>query len=187
MMFALLALDLHDRGCRDRERARSFMLGSTFAVTLALCAAITGHAQAPASSTATADPRVGLTPGFRNAGEAARNMQRVASLPKPDGFFDPKIPAGTPTPPEPPPAKDGAQEAERDNDTTPADTNVQPGAPGTPPTPNMQIVFANSDLAFSGDLMFLGNFHGFSIYDIENGAKPRLLSSVVCPGGQGDV
>jgi hypothetical protein len=156
-------------------------------VTLALCAAITGHAQAPASSAATADPRVGLTPGFRNAGEAARNMQLVASLPKPDGFFDPKAPAGSPTPPEPPPPKEGAPEGERDTDATPADTNVQPGAPATPPSPNMQIVFANSDLAFSGDLMFLGNFHGFAIYDIENGAKPRLLSSVVCPGGQGDV
>ncbi len=35
--------------------------------------------------------------------------------------------------------------------------------------------------------MFVGSFHGFTIYDIENGAKPRLLSSVVCPGGQGDV
>ena len=34
--------------------------------------------------------------------------------------------------------------------------------------------------------MFVGNFQGFTIYDIENGAKPRLLSSVVCPGGQGD-
>ena len=43
----------------------------------------------------------GLTPGFRTAGESARNMQRVSSLPKPDGFFDPKAPAGTPTPPEP--------------------------------------------------------------------------------------
>jgi hypothetical protein len=157
----------------------------TCIAALALCAAITGHAQAPAS--AGADPRVGLTPGFRNAGEAARNMQLVASLPKPDGFFDPKTPAGTPTPPEPPPAPEGAKEAERDNDTTPANTNVQPGTAATPPAPNMQIVFANSDLAFSGDLMFVGNFHGFTIYDIENGAKPRLLSSVVCPGGQGDV
>jgi hypothetical protein len=163
-------------------------------IAFGLCVTITGHAQAPSSSPATTDPRIGLAPGFRNAGEAARNMQLVASLAKPEGFFDPKAPAGSPTPPERPPAPEGAPETERDNDTTPADTNalqpsaaVQPPAPGAPPAQNLQIVYANSDLAFSGDLMFVGNFHGFTVYDIENGARPRLLSSVVCPGGQGDV
>ena len=35
--------------------------------------------------------------------------------------------------------------------------------------------------------MFVGNFHGFNTYDIENPKKPKLLASVVCPGGQGDV
>ena len=65
-------------------------------VAIALSTAITGHAQGPAASPTTADPRVGLMPGFRNAGEAARNMQLVATLPKPDGFFDPKAPAGPP-------------------------------------------------------------------------------------------
>ena len=33
-------------------------------------------------------------PGLRDAGEAARNMELIAHLPKPDGFFDPKAPAG---------------------------------------------------------------------------------------------
>ena len=47
--------------------------------------------------------------------------------------------------------------------------------------------FANSDLAFSGQHLFVGNFNGFNIYDIENPKKPKLLASVVCPGGQGDV
>ena len=42
------------------------------------------------------DPRVNLSPGFRDAGEAALNMQLVASLPKPDGFFDPDNPSGLP-------------------------------------------------------------------------------------------
>jgi hypothetical protein len=150
---------------------------------LALCAAVTGHAQAPASSPATTDPRVGLRPGFRAAGEAARNMQLVATLPKPEGFFDPMAPAGVPTPPEP-----ATPEPEReDNAAPPADANAQPGTPGAQANRTPPIVFANSDLAFSGDLMFIGNFQGFTIYDIENGAKPRLVSSVVCPGGQGDV
>ena len=48
--------------------------------------------------------------------------------------------------------------------------------------------FANSDLAFSGsDLLVQGNFHGFNLYSIKDPAAPRLLASVVCPGGQGDV
>ena len=39
-------------------------------------------------------------PGCSDAGEAARNMEQIASLPKPEGFFDPQSPAGAPTPPE---------------------------------------------------------------------------------------
>ena len=42
-------------------------------------------------------------------------------------------------------------------------------------------------MAFSGDRLFVGNFNGFNIYDIEKPRKPKLLASVVCPGGQGDV
>ncbi|HEU4695008.1 MAG TPA: hypothetical protein VFS23_41865, partial [Vicinamibacterales bacterium] len=163
----------------------SCFVRSVCVVALALCAAITGHAQSPASSAPAPDPRVGLTPGFRNAGEAARNMQLVATLPKPDGFFDPKAPAGPPLPPDQP-EKPGAPET-GDTETTPERPDGQPAQAGAPPSINSQISFANSDLAFSGDLMFVGSFHGYSIYDIENGAKPRLLSSVVCPGGQGDV
>jgi hypothetical protein len=41
------------------------------------------------------DPRVGLKAGLRDAGEAARGMEKIASLFKPDGFFDPKLPGGT--------------------------------------------------------------------------------------------
>jgi hypothetical protein len=130
---------------------------------------------------------VGLTPGFRNAGQAARNMQLVASLPKPDGFFDPKAPAGPPTPPEQPPTQGGTPEREPETDPTPASPDAQPAAAGAPTNRNPPISFANSDLAFSGDLMAVGNFQGFVIYDIENGAKPRPVASVVCPGGQGDV
>ena len=48
------------------------------------------------------DPRVGLKPGLRDAGQVARHMELVASLPKPAGFFDPKTPAGLEVPPESP-------------------------------------------------------------------------------------
>jgi hypothetical protein len=50
-----------------------------------------------------------------------------------------------------------------------------------------QLAFANSDLAFQGNHLFQGNFYGFNIYDISNPAKASLLTSVVCPGGQGDL
>ena len=47
--------------------------------------------------------------------------------------------------------------------------------------------FANSDLAFAGNYLFMGNFNGFNIYDIQNPKKLKLVTSVVCPGGQGDL
>ncbi len=68
--------------------------------------------------------------------------------------------------------------------------------PNAKPTPTQEaqiarlvagLNFANSDLAFSGTHLFVGNFNGFNIYDIGNPAKPKLVTSVVCPGGQGDL
>ncbi len=112
------------------------------------------------NGTSDQDPRVGLKAGRHNAGEAARNLERVASLPKPHGFFDPKAPSGEPTPPE----------------TTGRGSERGPS-----------LNFANSDLAFSGRYLFLGNFNGFNIYDVEQPRKPKLVTSVICPGGQGDV
>jgi hypothetical protein len=49
------------------------------------------------------------------------------------------------------------------------------------------LSFANSDLAFKDDLAFVGNFHGFTVYDISDPAAPVLRSTFVCPGGQGDL
>jgi hypothetical protein len=115
------------------------------------------------------DPRVGLKAGLHDAGEAARGMERVASLSNPQGFFDPKMPAGLPTPPE------------RNPDPPP-----DPDAPPDPKFANM-LAFANSDMAFSGHHLFMGSFHGFNTFDVENGRKPKLVASIVCPGGQGDM
>ena len=50
-----------------------------------------------------------------------------------------------------------------------------------------QLAFANSDFAFQGNHLFQGNFYGVNIYDISNPSKASLLTSMVCPGGQGDV
>ncbi|MEU3019092.1 hypothetical protein ABZ635_17035 [Nocardiopsis sp. NPDC007018] len=45
----------------------------------------------------------------------------------------------------------------------------------------------NSDLAFTGDYAIGGNYDGFVIYDISEPEDPRIVSEVLCPGGQGDV
>ncbi|MFC4116483.1 LVIVD repeat-containing protein [Nonomuraea zeae] len=45
----------------------------------------------------------------------------------------------------------------------------------------------NTDLAFQGDYAYVGNFGGFSIYDISDPAKPAIVSQVACPAQQNDV
>ena len=57
---------------------------------------------------------------------------------------------------------------------------------GDPANPG-SIAFANSDLAFQGDHAFVGSFNGFQIYSIADPANPTLVTSVACPGGQGEV
>jgi hypothetical protein len=136
-----------------------------------LAASIEGGAQQrPADSN---DPRIGLKAGLRDAGEASRNMKRISSLPKPEGFFDPANPGGTPIP------------AERDP-KLPPEPPPDPASPAAIAQANM-LGFANSDLAFQGNHVFMGSFHGFTTYDIERPSKPKLAASIVCPGGQGDV
>ena len=49
------------------------------------------------------------------------------------------------------------------------------------------FAFANSDIAFQGNYAFFGSFNGFTILDITNPSAPTIKTSVVCPGGQGDV
>ncbi|MBB4703253.1 hypothetical protein BJ982_004797 [Sphaerisporangium siamense] len=44
-----------------------------------------------------------------------------------------------------------------------------------------------SDLAFQGDFAFVGNFQGFTIVDISDPAKPKVVTRVVCPGSQNDI
>lgn len=53
-----------------------------------------------------------------------------------------------------------------------------------PPSP---ISFANTDLAFSGDRVIMGNWHGFNVFETQADASVEHVLSVVCPGGQGDV
>jgi uncharacterized protein (DUF305 family) len=112
------------------------------------------------------DPRAGLGAGFRDAETAAANMTLLASLPKPTGFFDTENPAGLPPVIS---SEESDEEVER---------RFGQRAPF--------LSFSNTDIAFAGDLMAVGNYHGFNLYRL-GGETPRLVSSVVCPGGQGDV
>ncbi|MFS1297733.1 hypothetical protein [Streptosporangium longisporum] len=45
----------------------------------------------------------------------------------------------------------------------------------------------HTDMAFQGDYAYVGNYSGFSIYDIRKPKRTSLVSSVLCPGGQMDV
>ena len=45
----------------------------------------------------------------------------------------------------------------------------------------------NSDLAFSDDLAFQGNYDGFRIWDIDDPEEPEIVSEVLCPGSQNDI
>jgi hypothetical protein len=63
-----------------------------------------------------------------------------------------------------------------DNVTHVASVPHAAGLPGT-----------NSDLAFQGRYAFAGNYDGFVVYDISRPAAPRVVTQVLCPGGQGDI
>lgn len=147
------------------------------------------------------DPRVNLRAGFDNAGEASFNMQLLVSLPKPDGFFDPNNPQGLPmsrvkeleeemlAPDESAPDTDDAQDVTLDvaQGSVASETPMSEDEDETSePRPSL-LNFANTDMSFAGDVLVTGNYHGFNAFDISNPASPQLLSSVVCPGGQGDV
>jgi hypothetical protein len=129
------------------------------------------------------DPRIGLKAGYKDAAVAAFGLELVSSRPRPEGFFDPQAPAG-----EAIPAERGGNQTPPSPAPVPAPT-AKPGAPPAPPAGGggSGLNFANSDVAFSGTHMVMGSFHGFNAYDIESARSPRLLASVVCPGGQGDV
>jgi hypothetical protein len=118
------------------------------------------------------DPRAKLTPGLYDAGETSMGIKHLMLLKKPDAFQ-----LGTVDPDDPKVQK----------------TIGQLGLRGTSKMPKplqlviAQLAFANSDFAFQGDHLFQGNFYGVNIFDISHPANTALLTSLVCPGGQGDV
>ena len=48
------------------------------------------------------------------------------------------------------------------------------------------LAYINSDLAFRGNIVYQGNFSGFTVWDVKNPARPTLLKNVVCATDQAD-
>ncbi len=115
------------------------------------------------------DPRSGLAHGLYTADEAILNLELIASLKKPTGFFDPSNPEGK-----------GSEDLTEDNEgKTTAEISRSLRSP--------MLSFSNTDMAFRDNLLVAGSYHGFNMYKINSEGIPELISSVVCPGGQGDV
>ncbi len=130
------------------------------------------------------DPRVGLKPGFTDAGQAMKNLTLVAALPKPTGFFDPKNPISLPPVIESKTPKKKAKKSRRKKSRSQDEQSSEGTEWGTR---SPLLSFSNTDMAFYDDKLVTGSYHGFNIYQLQSDGMPELFSSVVCPGGQGDV
>ncbi len=145
----------------------------------------------------SADPRSGLTPGFADAGEAIMNLRHVVSLSKPAGFFDPENPSDLRAVVPPREDEESEEGAETEAEAEVADASDAESADPEERDEEESLTqfaersplldFANTDIAFFDDVMVAGNYHGFNIYRLGDDGAPSLLSSIVCPGGQGDV
>lgn len=92
-------------------------------------------AQQKVTTTPDPDPRVGLSEGKFDAGEAIWNLRMLSTTPSPGPF----------------------------------------------------AAATNSDLAFSGNHVYQGNYNGFLVWNIANPAKPHLTTWSHCPASQSDV
>jgi hypothetical protein len=118
------------------------------------------------------DPRAKLTPGWYDAGEVSKGLKHLQLFKKPDAFQ--------------------LDSADPNNAKVQKTLGLMGIADPSKMPKSMQLVmaqlaFANSDIAFQGNHLFQGNFYGMNIFDISNPAKVNLVTSMICPGGQGDV
>ena len=124
------------------------------------------------------DPRAGLAAGLYDAEEAILNLELIEAQRKPIGFYDPNNPAGGGVKKTKKSKDINEDESENKNKTIEGDAKnrLYP-----------MLSFSNTDMAFRDDILVAGSYHGFNIYRINESGLPRLISSVICPGGQGDV
>jgi hypothetical protein len=118
------------------------------------------------------DPRAKLKPGLYDAGEASMGIKHLLLLKKPDAFQ-----LGSSDPDDPKVQKVFGQLGVGNTSKIPKPIQLVIA----------QLAFSNSDLAFEGNHLFQGNFYGVNIFDISHPENATLLTSLVCPGGQGDV
>ncbi len=130
----------------------------------------------------SSDPRAGLASGLYDAEEAIMNMQLLESQRKPVGFYDPANPA-----------ERGAEELDEDTEREDQEsieedeeeiTSIEEDAMNRR---YPMLSFSNTDMTFRDDILVTGSYHGFNIYSISEDGLPELITSVICPGGQGDV
>jgi hypothetical protein len=117
------------------------------------------------------DPRFKLAPGMYDAAETSMGIKHLVLVKKPDAFQ-----LGSANPDDLKVQKTlGLLNVDKSKMSQSTQVVIA------------QLAFANSDLAFQGNHLFQGNFYGVNIFDISNPAKTTLLTSMICPGGQGDL
>ncbi len=120
------------------------------------------------------DPRANLSAGLYHADEAIYNLEKLVSLKKPVGFFDPSNPMEL-RPQDT--TKDNVDDSEEPKSIEQRSRNSR----------YPMLSFTNTDMAFRDNILIAGSYHGFNIYELNDDGIPSLKSSVICPGGQGDV
>src|SRR5580704_14927573 len=116
---------------------------SVFAVSASFAQVVAGPAKPTVYNNPQIpnDPRVGLKGGISDAAVANFGMELVVNLPKPPGFAPGTTPQDAAPPPTPPPTPPPAA----------------PGGGGRAPRAG-SYGSTNSDLAFSGNHVFVGNY-----------------------------
>lgn len=137
-------------------------LAAVSVIAMAACATMPADdaklmADAAAKPAGSGDPREGLGGGILTAEVASMGVRKIASVGTPDGFG-----------------------------LSPEEIIGQDFGSGRANAART-IAFANSDIAFSGDRVIMGSFHGVNVFDLSDPQNPETLLSLVCPGGQGDV
>ena len=121
------------------------------------------------------DPRATLAAGLLDAEHAIMNMRLLEAQKKPTGFFDPNNPINLG-------GETLKEEKDEEADDHPKTVIAAANARRYP-----LLSFSNTDMAFSESILVTGSYHGFNIYELNEAGRPVLATSVVCPGGQGDV